>query len=161
MKIASRILSLLILVAITTLYIACGGKDDDKETEESKQFKKLKAVWTMQSAGDPSDRTADFSDPALVLTISGNYVEGGTYSYSLTGERPPISPWPASGTWKFGNPKSSQIIRDPGGVNEIPMTYVVSDTNLEIEFTVPEGSAGWPGGRISSVSGNWTFTFTK
>jgi hypothetical protein len=161
MKIASRILSLLILVAITTLYVACGGGDDNNETEESKQLKKLKAVWTMQSASDGSDRTADFSDPALVLTIDGNYVENGTYSYSFTGERPSPSPWPNIGTWKFGNPKSSQIIRDPGGVDEIAMTYVVTDTNLEINFTVPDGSQGWPNGRISSVAGSWTFIFTK
>jgi hypothetical protein len=41
------------------------------------------------------------------------------------------------------------------------MNYVVSDTELELKFNVPDGSAGWPGGRISSVEGDWTFTFTK
>jgi hypothetical protein len=159
MKIASRTLSLLILVAIATIYVACKDKKGNDETEESIQLKKLRGVWNIQGATDPSDRSGDFD--GLVLTIDGNYVENGTYSYSLTGERPSPSPWPASGTWKFGNPKSSNLVRDPGGVSETAMTYTVSDTELEIQFDIPEGSVGWPGGRISSVTGHWTFTFTK
>jgi hypothetical protein len=159
MKIASRILSLLILVGIATIYVACKDKKGNDETEESIQLKKLRSVWTMQTANDGSDRTAEFDN--LILTIEGNYVENGTYSYSFAGTRPNPSPWPVSGTWKFGNPKSTQLIRDPGGVNETPMTYIVNETELEIKFNVPDGSQGWPGGRISSVSGNWTFTFTK
>ena len=161
MKIASRILSLMILVMVTTFYVGCKKDDDDKKTEEEIQLDKLKGVWTVVSANDGDDRTADFDDPAMVLTLEGNYAEGGTYNYSLTGERPDPSPWPASGTWKFGTNKSTQIVRDPGGVNEIAMTYSVTDTDLIIEFNVPDGSAGWPGGRIGSVTGDWTFTFTK
>ena len=162
MKIASRILSLLILVVITTFYVGCKKDDDDKKTEEQMQLEKLAGVWTVESANDGGVRTADFTDPsAMVLTLSGNYAEGGTYNYSLTGARPDPSPWPASGTWKFGTNKSSEIVRDPGGVNEINMTYSVTDANLIIEFTVPDGSPGWPGGRIGSVVGDWTFTFTK
>jgi hypothetical protein len=39
----------------------------------------------------------------------------------------------------------------------------VTDTNLILTFNVPDGSDGWPGGttRTKSVSGDWTFTFTK
>jgi hypothetical protein len=159
MKIASRILSLLILVAIATIYVACKDKKGNDETVESIQLKKLSDSWTVQSASDGSDRTTDFA--GVVLTIEGNYVENGTYSYELSGTRPNPSPWPISGTWKFGNPKTSQLVRDPGGVSETPMTYTVTDTELEIQFDVPEGSVGWPGGRISSVVGHWTFTFTK
>jgi hypothetical protein len=162
MKLASRILSLMILVLISTFYMSCGEKEEKKATEEKLQLDKLKSVWTLVSANDGQDRTADFTGP-LKLTLAGNYVEGGTYNYSFTGTRPDPSPWPADGTWKFGTNKSTEIIRDPGGINEIAMTYQVTATDLIIYFNVPDGSSGWEGGtsRISSVTGDWTFTFSK
>lgn len=160
MKIASRVLSLLILAFITTFYTSCKKDDNDKQTQEEIQLNKLKAGWALATATDDSgDRTGDFG--GLVLTIAGTYVEGGIYEYSLTGTRPDPSPWPASGNWQFGTNKATDIIRDPGTTDEIPMTYSVTDTQLIINFTIPDGSAGWPGGRIKSVKGNWSFTFNK
>lgn len=162
MKLAFRLLSLLILVSIASLYSSCRKHDDDKKTEEETQLGKLKSVWTLESANDGQDRTGDFTGP-LKLTLEGNYVEGGTYNYSFTGHRPNPSPWPVSGTWKFGTNKSTDIIRDPGSANETAMNYQVTDTNLILTFNVADGSDGWPGGdsRTRSVSGDWTFTFTK
>lgn len=130
-------------------------------TEEQLQLNKLVGSWTLQSANDGTDRTGDFTD--LVLTLGGNYVEGGTYNYSFTGTRPDPSPWPASGTWRFGTNKLADMIRDSGTSSEIAMTYAVTDTTLEINFTVPDGSNGWEGGtsRIKSVTGDWKFVFTK
>ena len=160
MKIAPKILSLLVIGLITIFYAGCNKNDDKKKTEEETQLGKLKSSWNIVSANDGDDRTADFT--GLILTVSGNFVQDGTYQYSLTGTRPNPSPWPASGTWKFGTNKSSQIIRDPGTASEIPMTYVVSDSELTLSFEVPEGSEGWTGsGRIQSVTGQWTFTFSK
>jgi hypothetical protein len=160
MKISSKILSLLVLVMISSFYMGCKKDDDNKATDEKKQLDKLLGVWVLQSASDGDDRTADFG--GLTLTLDGNYAERGIYNYSFTGDRPDPSPWPRSGTWMFGNNKLTQMIRDPGGVNEVPMNYQVTDGNLVISFNVPDGSTGWPGGgRIGSVSGDWTFTFTK
>lgn len=161
MKIASRILSLLVIATLTIFYTGCKKDDNNKKTEEETQLTKLKGVWTLQSANDGGVRTGDFS--SLVLTLGGTYVEGGTYEYSFTGTRPNPSPWPVSGTWKFGSPKTSQIIRDPNTSSETPMSYTVNATNLEISFSVPDGSTGWTGGtsRTRSVSGDWTFVFTK
>ena len=160
MKIASRILSLLILIVISTFYMSCKKDDDDKDTDEKRQLDKLKGVWTIQSANDGDDRTGEFTN--LKLTLEGNYAEGGTYNYSFTGTRPDPSPWPEDGTWKFGTNKLTELIRDPGGIDEVEMTYQVTDTNLIISFNVPDGSTGWPGtGRVESVTGDWTFTFTK
>ena len=168
MKIALRVLSLLILVAVSAFYTGCGGDDEKKDTEEKKQLDKLLGTWTLQSATDGADRTSEFfttdtPPQPLKLTLSGNYVENGTYNYSFTGRRPEPSPWPASGTWKFGTNKLEDMIRDPATPSEISMTYSVTDTNLEINFTVPDGSPGWAGGnsRVKSVTGNWTFVFTK
>lgn len=166
MKLASRLLSLFILAAIASFYSSCKEKGEDKKTDEEVQLGKLKSVWTLVSANDGQDRTADFADanhPELKLTLEGNYVDGGTYNYSFTGHRPDPSPWPLSGTWKFGTNKLTDIIRDPGSQSETAMNYQVTDTDLIITFNVPDGSDGWAGGdsRIRSVSGDWTFTFTK
>ena len=161
MKITPRILSLLILASVSLFYVGCKDKDDDKKTEEETQLDKLKGSWTLVSASDGDDRTEHFDGPVMVLTLSGNYVAGGTYNYSLTGERPNPSPWPADGTWIFGANKLTEMIRDPNTTSEVEMNYTVSDTNLTISFNVPEGSAGWPGGRVQSVTGDWTFTFEK
>lgn len=164
-RFAVRALSLLTLVAVSVFYTGCKDKDEDKQTEEQKQLTKLKGVWTLVSANDGQDRTADFTDNngPIKLTLEGNYVEGGTYNYSITGTRPDPSPWPVSGTWKFGTNKSTEIIRDPGGSSEVLMNYQVTDTDLVISFNIPDGSAGWEGGtsRIGSVTGDWTFTFSK
>jgi len=127
MKIAFRALSLLILVVVSTFYAACKKEDDDPETEEKKQLDLLRGAWTLQSAStDGTDRTSDFFTDAnppqpLVLNLSGNYVEGGTYNYSFTGTRPDPSPWPESGTWKFGTNKLTDMIRDPNSSSEISM----------------------------------------
>ena len=167
MKIAFRILSLIILAVVTTFYTGCKNRDDDSETVEKKQLDKLLGDWTLQTANDGTDRTSSFltedtGDP-LIMHIEGTYVEGGTYNYSFTGRRPNPSPWPASGTWKFGTDKSTVIIRDPNSPNEIQMTYQVTGSDLVISFTVPDGSAGWQGGttRVGNVIGEWTFTFTR
>jgi hypothetical protein len=161
MKLALRLLSLVILSAIAGFYTSCKDKDKAKPTEEQTQLGKLKSVWTLESANDGQDRTADFTN--LKLTLEGNYVEGGTYNYSFTGHRPDPSPWPVTGTWKFGTNKSTDIIRDPGTASETAMNYQVTDSNLIVTFNVADGSDGWPGGdsRTRSVSGDWTFTFTK
>lgn len=167
MKIAFRVLSLVILVVVSTFYAGCRKEKEEQETEEKKQLDKLLGSWTLVSANDGQDRTQDFltvdTNAPLVLNLGGNYVEGGTYNYSFTGRRPDPSPWPESGTWKFGTNKSTEMIRDPNSTSEIQMTYQVTATDLIIQFTVPDGSDGWQGGvsRIKSVTGDWTFTFTK
>lgn len=158
MKIATRILSAIVLGALTVFYTGC-KPDEPQETLEETQFKKLNSTWAITSANDGTERTADFSD--LVLTLSGTFQPGETYNYSLTGSRPNPSPWPASGTWKFGVNAGNEIIRDPGSVSETAMTYSANESTLTVEFNVPEGSMGWPGGRIESVEGDWTFVFSK
>jgi hypothetical protein len=160
MKLLKSILSLLVIAGLTTFYVSC-KKPDNKKTDEEVQLGKLTQVWVLSSANDGQNRTADF--PNLKLTISGSFAQGGTYNYSFTGTRPNPSPWPVSGTWKFGQNVKQDIIRDPGTTNEKNMTYSVTDTGLTISFNVASGSTGFVGGtsRAHSVSGDWTFEFTK
>ncbi|HEY0655596.1 MAG TPA: hypothetical protein VGD65_20820 [Chryseosolibacter sp.] len=156
MKVATRLLTLLAIVGLAVFYSSCKPDEKDNRTTEEKQLDQLKATWALVSANDGTDRTADFAN--LVLTIGGSFSQGGTYNYSFTGTRPNPSPWPASGTWKFGTDPLTQIIRDPGQDIEIDATYEVTATSLEITFVIPDN---WVGGRTTSVSGTWTFTFAK
>ncbi len=160
MKIATRILSLFVMVGLATFYMSCDNGGGDDQTEEQKQLIKLVSTWNLTSATEDGTPRTDFTD--LVLTISGTYAENGTYNYSFSGTRPNPSPWPGSGNWKFGTNVLSDLIRDPGTADEIPMTYALSDNQLTISFTVPEGHAGWAGtSRVKSVTGDWIFVFTK
>jgi hypothetical protein len=161
MKLATRILSLLVMVALATLYMSCDPGGGDDKSEEEKQLIKLSSDWTFVSATEDGAPRTDFTD--LVLHVTGTFAQNGTYNYSFTGTRPNPSPWPVSGTWKFGTDVLTQIIRDPGTVNVIDMTYTVSDTQLTLNFTVPDGSSGWAGGtsRAKSVTGVWAFVFAK
>jgi hypothetical protein len=161
MKLATRILSLLVLAAFATFYMSCDGDDGDGQSEQQIQFNKVKSTWVMETANDGTDRTLDFPGLALTLALDETFQENGVFEYSLEGTRPNPSPWPASGTWKFdSSDPTHKIIRDTGD-SEIPVTYEVSDTDLLIEFDIPEGHPGFAGSRVSSVSGHWIFTFSK
>lgn len=166
MKLTTRILSLLVLSGLVMFFAGCDKENNKKKSEAEKQFDKLKASWELVSATDDTgDRTDDFSDP-FVLTITGSFAEDGEYNYSFAGQSPEPSPWAESGVWKFGADPSSDIIRDPETDYERNLTYTVTDTDtdteLEINFTIPDGDPGFPGfGRVGSVSGNWTFVFSK
>jgi hypothetical protein len=161
MKLATRILSLLVMIGLATFYMSCDSGGGDDKSQEEKQLIAMSGTWTLQSANDGTDRTANF--PNLALTLSGTFVKNGTYNYSFTGTRPNPSPWPVSGIWKFGTNVLTDVIRDPATSNEIPVTYSVSGNTITIEFNVPDGSAGWNVGtsRAQSVTGDWTFVFTK
>jgi hypothetical protein len=162
MKLATRILSLLVLAAFATFYMSCDGGGGDDQSEEQVQFNKLKSDWLVDKVlEDGDDRTLDFQ--GTTLTLEGNFVQGGSYLYSFEGPMPDISPFPRTGSWRFGEDPSSQIIRDQDE-NELDMTYEFSGDNntLVIFLNVPEGHPGWgTTGRGKSVTGDWEFTFTK
>lgn len=161
MKLATRILSLLVMIGLATFYISCDPGGGDDKSQEEKQLIAMSGSWTLASATEDGVGRTDFLN--LVLTISGTYAKDATYNYSFTGTRPQPSPWPNPGTWKFGTNPLTELIRDPSTDKEIPMTYSVSGNTLTIEFNVPDGSSGWAGGasRAESVTGDWTFVFTK
>lgn len=152
--------SLLALALVVSL-ASCDKDDPKKKSEGQQQLEKLTSTWTIQSAvNDGEDRTEEFDGFTLTLG-GGSYAENNTYNYSVEGLRPNPSPWPASGTWKFGTNKTTEIIRDPATDSEISVAYQVTDSQLTLYFEVPD-AGGWPGtGRIEAVSGDWVFTLTK
>ena len=158
MKMFSRILSLMIVSSLGLFYAGCGGKSGDTDPVEKVQLSKLSSTWTISSVTlDGAPRT-DFT--GFTLTIAGAFSSAtpkGPYTYTCAGTRPNPSPWPASGTWKFGaNPKTDLLRLDNP---DQEMTYTLTDTQLTIDFNYT--GDGFAGSRVNQVSGNWEFIFTK
>lgn len=156
----SRILSLLLLVSAAVLYSNCGGGDDPEKSEEELQLDKLKASqWTLVSANDGSDRTAEY--PGMTLTLTGTFSAGGTYSYTSSASSWPVkSPWKKDDTWKF-KPGSvaNTIIRLS---DDQEMTYTLSNSDKQLTIAFNYVGPGFENvGRVEIVEGDWTFTFTR
>lgn len=160
MKHLNRVFTLLILVSASLSYFGCGGSDD-KQSEEETQLNKLKSdQWTLQSASDPSDRTAEY--PGMKLTITGNFSENGTYHYTSTANSwPSVSPWKKEDDWKFQSGAVGSIIVRQSDLQVINYTLSNSDKTLTLNFIYPDNGPGFNNGRTESVSGNWTFVFTR
>ncbi len=147
-----RILSLLGLVAILLTYSSCGGDDPTSDSVSDVQLGKLSKTWKINTVTlDGVDKKADYA--AFQLVMSGT--KGNTsFGYSTSG-RPALSPWKASGSWEFGTPVETQIIRDKTTADELAMTYAVTETTLSISFTF-----NGPGySRTGVVKGQWIYTF--
>lgn len=160
MKIFSRFLSLLIISGLSLFYAGCGGSSSSTDPAEKVQLAKLSTTWTIYSATlDGAVRTGDFDK--LTLTVGGTFSTAtpkGPYTYTCGGTRPNPSPWPASGTWKFGSDAKTDLLRnDPDG--DLAMTYEATDTQLTITFNFT--GTGFAGSRANQVVGNWEFVFKK
>jgi hypothetical protein len=151
--------SVLSVVALALLlgYSGCKPKGEDPRPEAEVQFEKLSSTWKVGSGGDVkldgvSQKTA-YKDFTLVLTGTPG---ASSFGYTTSG-RPALSAWPSSGNWTFGTTITSDIIRDKATGKELPMTYTVTDTQLEITFDY----SGAGEARTSKVTGRWIFTLTK
>jgi hypothetical protein len=146
-----RILSFFALIVILVAYSGCGGTDTPSEPLTDTQLTKLAKTWKVASVSlDGVDKTSDYSSFQLVFSgTKGNTVFG----YS-TSSRPPLSPWKASGSWEYGAAVETQLIRDKGTADELPMTYAVTETTLQITFTF--NGSGYTS-RTGVVKGQWVF----
>ena len=172
MKHLARLLSLLVLVSAGFFLTNCGGDDGgDKKSEEEIQFGKLKFTWNLESAtfdGDDDGAAAPFNDATMSLIISGTFSEGGKYGYSFTSDTDiDASPWPAAGSWKFGSPVTSKILRlDSENVSteaDVQMSYTLANEDKSLTITIEDyDGSGWAiPGRVKSVAGDWVFTFSR
>jgi hypothetical protein len=156
----SRIFSLLLLVSTTLFLSNCGGGDDPEKSEEELQLDKLKAgQWTLLSASDGTDRTAEY--PGMTLSFEGTFSAGGTYSYTSSATSwPPVSPWEDVGTWKFiSGSVSNKLIRLS---DDVEMTYTLSNSDKQLSLSFNYQGAGFNNaGRVEVVEGDWVFTFTR
>lgn len=156
MKLVSRILTLLVLASATVFYSSCGGDDDNAKSETDQQLEKLNGTWVIQA---PTDVTQDSDAPPFPFTnmeLTINAAAGSTSFPWQAAGRPTLGPWAASGTFEFGDPVASVLLRD----DKVTVNYTVDETSLIMTFKF-SNSSGYPGGRVASVEGDWSFEFTK
>lgn len=160
MKYYSTIISFLLLAVLTVHISSCGGGGDEPTPAEEKKLEQLKGTWELQSAMLGTDSWNDEFEDAT-LTISGDYEKGGTYNYTFAVPEWPInSPWPeGAGNWKFEGTSGSGLNTIVRLDDNVEMNVTVTDTSLTLTFAYD--GEGFPEGRLGSVEGNWTFTFTK
>lgn len=135
------ILTALILIAVVSLISSCGKPP---VTEEEKVRNMLMSgTWQIQDVTvDGVNKNSLFNG----FTIKFN---DATYTTTNGG---PI--WPASGTWHVSNPTT--IVHNGGDVISISS---ITETSLVLNLEWDQTTLG--GGRVESVSGNHTFTFSK
>lgn len=156
MKLVSRILTLVALAGATVFYASCGGSDDPAKSETDVQLEKLNGTWVIQASTDVTQEgnAPTFPYAGMELKIEA---PAGSTSFSWTmSNRPDLSPWDAQGTFEFGSPVASKLVRKP---DNISITYSVTDTELIMDIADFTG-AGYAG-RERSVDGDWRFEFTK
>ena len=145
---------LLFAIAIIMMVLAlvdCKSKGEDPgPSDQDLQLEKLTAAWTCTAATRDDVNQDGYTN--FKLNISGT-AGSDSFGYSASG-RPSLSPWPASGTWKFGSNTMSELLRD----SNIPVSYSVTDTELQLTFTY---SGSGFNGRVSEVEGQWVFKFSR
>jgi hypothetical protein len=153
MKIAARILSIIVLGSLALFYVSCKGDETTEKTDKDLQIEKLNGTWKV------TDASLDSSDPDIDQTTISIQLSGkdgdSEMNYVVTGRTSgQPSPWPASGTVSFGTNVKTDLKRDDG----IDMTYSVTDNTLTLQFVFNKTPYT---GRVASVSGNWSYTLTK
>ncbi len=153
MKLAVRVLSLVVLAGVALFYVSCDNSDSPGKSEQDTQIEKLNGSWTITSNDDVTlDGGSTGEDyTGFTLTLTGQ-AGSNAISYAASG-RPATSAWPGNGTLAFGTVVTQDLTRD----DAVGITYSVTDTELIMEFNY----SGDPYTRAKNVQGAWRFTFTK
>jgi hypothetical protein len=160
MKPKNHFLIICIITVFTSLLFSCKKEEVTKKPDQEIQLTLLSKTWKIDNVSfeNSEDRTTSFADGKLV--ISGSYLPDGIYDFSFTGMRPALSPWPASGKWKFGSNLQHNLIRNPTPASpseNLLMNYTVTESQLTLIFTCE--TCDFAGGRRNSISGEWKFIF--
>ena len=142
---------LLAFIAVGALltYSGCSKSSGPGQTPEDAQLVKLSKTWKCTAV--TLNNTAQTGYTGFQLVISGTAGQT-TFGFSTAG-RPALSPWQASGNFKYGTDFATGLIRVE---DTLPITYSVTDTQLQMTFNYT--GAGIPG-RVGNVQGTWIFTF--
>jgi len=143
----------MILVTVVTLYTGCSKDDPAPKSDSDVQIGLLNGTWNATEV--KLDNVPQTGYDAFTLTIEGT--EGQTSLDYVTSNRPEASAWGANGTLKFGDNVKQTLIRDENSPTAVTITYGVTETTLQMEFTY----SGEPISRTKNVTGVWEFTFEK
>lgn len=153
MKIAARILSVIALISVATMYTACGPDDPKEKSEIDQQIELLNGNWTVTSATF-NDLEPDLDHDGMTMEITGT-IGNETISYNVDNRPTGPSAWPATGSFTFNADPKTSLTRDDG----VTVSYSVTATQLNMSFNFDKDP--YTAGRVSSVRGEWKFVFTK
>lgn len=135
--------SSLILILAVVFLSSCGGSDPS--ITDVNQGLLSSGTWKISNVNvDGTDQTSLFTGLTLQFTAT---------NYTTTNGEPV---WPASGTWSFTDDTATAVKRSDGVVVGISS---ISETSLVLTLTWDKTTLGT--GRVNSVKGAHTFTFTK
>lgn len=154
MKLTSKIFVLVALLAVLLTYSGCDNTKPPSPSDEEVQLGKLSKTWKANSTSVTKDGVVQAGYDTFTLTLDGT-VGAESFGYSTTG-RPSQSPWLSSGSWTFDTDPLTSLIRDKGTVDELKMTYTVTETTLQLTFTF--NGNPYPA-RVNNVKGTWVMTF--
>ena len=138
--------------AALLIFTNCGSDDDDKGGDVTLSAAEANALlldkdWSLSSAtnaGTPRDEWTGFT---LKFDLDTD-LAGGSYTASgIPSDEGANLVWSTSGTFTANNDLTA-LTRNDG----IVMTLVISETALNVSFTVPESS-----GRVDGFTGAWVF----
>ena len=133
------------------MFIACSSDEQPQPGIEEQQLQKLAKVWVANTVTRNGVAQSGYENFRLSLSRA----TASPFPFQ-TNNRPSSSPWPASGTWTFGNDPLTQLIREPASAQQLSMEYTVSATELQLSFTF--SGTGFTG-KSKSVDGQWVFKF--
>jgi hypothetical protein len=140
-----------LFVFFITLLISCAK--NNPSTEEI-QRGKLVATWLLTNVTKDDVWQSGYEQSQMI--ISGSSAKSLFYTFTAS---PAKSPWPSRGAWVFGNDATTQLIRDKGTADELPIAYSITGNTLTLNFQF--SGVGYPAGKADAASGNWTFVFSK
>lgn len=132
-----------VIIASILFMMACGSTPGPTAKEEATTLL-TSGAWKMQSVSvDGTDQSAVYAGLVLTFTATGfSSAKGGLV-------------WPATGSWNFKDETAKSIVRNDG----LEVTLVEATTSkLALKLAWAKTTIG--PGRVASVGGQNTFTFT-
>ena len=139
--------------AALLIFTNCGGGDDSAEpgeptlTAAETNALLLAKDWSLSSATNAGTIRDEWIGFTLKFGLDSDLASGTYTASGIPSDEGANLAWPTSGTFT-ANSDLTTLTRNDG----IVMTLVVSETALNVSFTVPESS-----GRVDGFTGAWVF----
>jgi hypothetical protein len=140
--------------AALLIFTNCGGGDDDPAdpgppnlTAAESNALLLEKDWSLSSATNEGTTRDEWTGFTLKFDIDTDFAGGNYTTSGIPAEDNDQLVWSTSGTFTASSDLTT-LTRNDG----IVMTLVVSETALNVSFTVPESS-----GRVDGFTGAWVF----
>lgn len=146
-KIASSLSKILVLAVLIGGLSACDGNGEIDPSKKQEVLALLTvSTWNVSSVVvDDVDASSNFQNLSLTF---------GEDSFTSTNGG---AIWPSTGTFVFTSPDANAFITDSG----LEVSIIeLNEISLQLGLSWSETTIG-TGGRLSSISGNYVFSFVK